>query len=70
MINLSRFQLRQKKVCEIMIRHSETLLTLLCLELVEFKQRRVVAFKKNLIEVAELEVKHAKVSFKVLPRFY
>jgi hypothetical protein len=53
-----------------MIRRSETLLTLLCLELVEFKQRRVVAFKKNLIEVAELEVKHAKVSFKVLPRFY
>jgi sorting nexin-5/6/32 len=53
-----------------MIRRSETLLTLLCLELVEFKQRRVVAFKKNLIEVAELEVKHAKVSFKVLQRFY
>lgn len=32
------------------------------LELTSFKGRRVVAFRKNLIEMAELEIKHAKVS--------
>lgn len=32
-------------------------------ELVDFKKRRVVAFKKNLTELAELQVKHAKVVF-------
>uniref|UniRef100_A0A7N8X8F8 Sorting nexin n=1 Tax=Mastacembelus armatus TaxID=205130 RepID=A0A7N8X8F8_9TELE len=31
-------------------------------ELTSFKGRRVVAFRKNLIEMAELEIKHAKVS--------
>ncbi|MBN3275604.1 SNX5 protein, partial [Polyodon spathula] len=31
-------------------------------ELISFKGRRVVAFRKNLIEMAELEIKHAKVS--------
>uniref|UniRef100_A0A8D3ABR3 Sorting nexin 5 n=1 Tax=Scophthalmus maximus TaxID=52904 RepID=A0A8D3ABR3_SCOMX len=31
-------------------------------ELTGFKGRRVVAFRKNLIEMAELEIKHAKVS--------
>lgn len=31
-------------------------------ELTDFKKRRVVAFRKNLIDLAELEVKHAKVS--------
>uniref|UniRef100_A0A3B4BA84 PX domain-containing protein n=1 Tax=Periophthalmus magnuspinnatus TaxID=409849 RepID=A0A3B4BA84_9GOBI len=31
-------------------------------ELTNFKGRRVVAFRKNLIEMAELEIKHAKVS--------
>lgn len=30
-------------------------------ELNSFKTRRVAAFKKNLIELAELELKHAKV---------
>jgi hypothetical protein len=53
-----------------MIRQNEKYFTIfVCLELVEFKQRRVVAFKKNLIEVAELEVKHAKVCFKILSGF-
>lgn len=33
-------------------------------ELTNFKGRRVVAFRKNLIEMAELEIKHAKVSGK------
>lgn len=31
-------------------------------ELTEFKGRRVTAFRKNLIELGELEVKHSKVS--------
>jgi sorting nexin-5/6/32 len=31
-------------------------------ELVDFKKRRVGAFRKNLIDLAELEIKHAKVS--------
>lgn len=31
-------------------------------ELTGFKARRVVAFRKNLIEMAELEIKHAKVA--------
>lgn len=30
-------------------------------ELMDFKTRRVIAFRKHLIELAELEVKHAKV---------
>uniref|UniRef100_W5K7J5 Sorting nexin 5 n=1 Tax=Astyanax mexicanus TaxID=7994 RepID=W5K7J5_ASTMX len=33
-------------------------------ELTSFKGRRVVAFRKNLIEMAELEIKHAKVRIK------
>lgn len=33
------------------------------LELIDFKTRRVAAFRKNLVELAELELKHAKVSF-------
>uniref|UniRef100_A0A8C3G7I9 Sorting nexin n=1 Tax=Cyclopterus lumpus TaxID=8103 RepID=A0A8C3G7I9_CYCLU len=40
-------------------------------ELTSFKGRRVVAFRKNLIEMAELEIKHAKVSSPIQPRdFY
>uniref|UniRef100_A0A672SAI5 Sorting nexin-6-like n=1 Tax=Sinocyclocheilus grahami TaxID=75366 RepID=A0A672SAI5_SINGR len=31
-------------------------------ELIDFKTRRVAAFRKNLVELAELELKHAKVS--------
>lgn len=31
-------------------------------ELMDFKTRRVIAFRKHLIELAELEIKHAKVS--------
>lgn len=33
-----------------------------CPELMDFKSRRVISFRKNLIELAELELKHAKVS--------
>lgn len=32
------------------------------LELITFKQKRIAAFRKNLIEMTELEIKHAKVS--------
>ncbi|XP_041105994.1 sorting nexin-5-like [Polyodon spathula] len=35
-------------------------------ELISFKGRRVVAFRKNLIEMAELEIKHAKSSVTLL----
>lgn len=35
-------------------------------ELVDFKTRRVAAFRKNLVELAELELKHAKVLLKHL----
>lgn len=35
-------------------------------ELISFKGRRVVAFRKNLIEMAELEIKHAKSSVSLL----
>ncbi|XP_036430956.1 sorting nexin-5 [Colossoma macropomum] len=35
-------------------------------ELTSFKGRRVVAFRKNLIEMAELEIKHAKNSISLL----
>ncbi|XP_035715226.1 sorting nexin-6 isoform X1 [Folsomia candida] len=35
-------------------------------ELTDFKNRRVVAFRKNLIEVTELEIKHAKAQIQVL----
>lgn len=31
-------------------------------ELTDFKTRRVAAFKKNLIDLTEFEIKHAKVS--------
>uniref|UniRef100_A0A8D0AIQ5 Sorting nexin 6 n=1 Tax=Sander lucioperca TaxID=283035 RepID=A0A8D0AIQ5_SANLU len=34
-------------------------------ELVDFKTRRVAAFRKNLVELAELELKHAKLSMTV-----
>lgn len=34
---------------------------LLQTELIDFKTRRVAAFRKNLVELAELELKHAKV---------
>jgi hypothetical protein len=37
------------------------LLILLFTELIDFKTRRVAAFRKNLVELAELELKHAKV---------
>lgn len=30
-------------------------------ELMDFKKRRVIAFKKNLIDLTELEIKHSKV---------
>ncbi|KAM8928700.1 sorting nexin-32 isoform 1-T1 [Lycaon pictus] len=32
-------------------------------ELMDFKSRRVISFRKNLIELAELELKHAKVPY-------
>lgn len=31
-------------------------------DLTDFKTRRVIAFKKNFVELVELELKHAKVS--------
>lgn len=37
-------------------------------ELMDFKSRRVSSFRKNLIELAELELKHAKVSPPTSPR--
>lgn len=37
-------------------------------ELVDFKTRRVAAFRKNLVELAELELKHAKVLLQHLLR--
>lgn len=37
-------------------------LIVLSLELIDFKTRRVAAFRKNLVELAELELKHAKVT--------
>uniref|UniRef100_A0A9R1SNH9 Sorting nexin 5 n=2 Tax=Cyprinus carpio TaxID=7962 RepID=A0A9R1SNH9_CYPCA len=43
-------------------------------ELTSFKARRVVAFRKNLIEMTELEIKHAKVrrqnTFTVLKQYF
>ena len=35
-------------------------------ELIDFKTRRVAAFRKNLVELAELEVKHAKGNVQLL----
>lgn len=35
-------------------------------ELMSFRTRRVAAFKKSLIELAELEVKHAKSQYEFL----
>jgi sorting nexin-5/6/32 len=35
-------------------------------ELMSFRKRRVAAFKKSLIELAELEVKHAKTQYDFL----
>jgi sorting nexin-5/6/32 len=35
-------------------------------ELIDFKSRRVVAFRKNMIDLAELEIKHAKAQVQVL----
>lgn len=35
-------------------------------ELMGFRTRRVAAFKKSLIEMAELEVKHAKSQYEFL----
>lgn len=35
-------------------------------ELTSFRARRVAAFKKSLIELAELEVKHAKSQYEFL----
>ena len=33
----------------------------MCAEIVEFKKQRIAYFKKHLIELVELELKHAKV---------
>ena len=37
-----------------------------CIELETFKRRRVMAFKKNLVALAELQTKHAKVKSSTL----
>lgn len=36
-------------------------------ELSNFKRKRVAAFRKNLIEMSELEIKHARVSIQIKP---
>ena len=36
-------------------------------ELTEFKSRRVTAFRKNLIELGEIQVKHSKVNIQKPP---
>lgn len=47
------------------------LLSLFSPELMDFKARRVSSFRKNLIELAELELKHAKVSaHHLLPQLF
>lgn len=38
-----------------------TFISMYISELNDFKERRVEAFKKNLMELAELEIKHAEV---------
>ena len=43
-------------------------------ELTDFKARRIQHFRKNMIDLVELELKHARVSscyshFKILPHF-
>lgn len=38
-----------------------TVVSVMKVELIDFKTRRVAAFRKNLVELAELELKHAKV---------
>jgi len=35
-------------------------------ELVSFRNRRVAAFKKGLVELADLEIKHAKTQYEYL----
>lgn len=39
-------------------------------ELIDFKTRRVAAFRKNLVELAELELKHAKVTVILFGRYF
>lgn len=39
------------------------ILNLIILELIDFKARRVSTFNKNLLELAEWEIKHAQVYF-------
>lgn len=67
MKNLSKCQKREKKVKNdalfyIINNHNDLNNVLISvIELVDFKTRRVTAFRKNLIELTELEIKHAKV---------
>ena len=35
-------------------------------ELTDFKTRRIAHFRKNLVDLAELEIKHAKVWFSMV----
>ncbi|KAK7880647.1 hypothetical protein WMY93_032725 [Mugilogobius chulae] len=44
--------------------HTQTLH--MCQQLIDFKTRRVAAFRKNLVELAELELKHAKGNLQLL----
>lgn len=43
------------------------LVKLSLVELSNFKRKRVAAFRKNLIEMSELEIKHARVSIQIKP---
>jgi hypothetical protein len=41
----------------------------LFIELNDFKTRRVQMFRKNLIELTELQIKHAKVNYKLIKHY-
>ena len=59
-VNLKRYTIPTWYGLIISINH---LFLLFSIEIQEFKTRRIAYFKKHLVEVVELEVKHAKVSF-------
>ncbi|XP_076358938.1 sorting nexin-6-like isoform X1 [Tachypleus tridentatus] len=56
---------QQQEACE----KFENISKLAKQELQDFKTRRVAAFKKNLVELAELEVKHAKAEVQLLKNY-
>lgn len=48
----------QQRACDLFEQMSEKAKE----ELISFKSRRITDFRKNLIDLAELEIKHAKVN--------